>query len=178
MKPYCSKMEADLWKTRVSPVILKSLPVSLQQLENPVLQGRTGPSLLSRTALMNSIFWFMVDAPLSWLLRQPPTVFPGGFKYAHVMFPPKTVPCLTWQPHMGSVPAKNPNFRFSNFKACSTNCNKSQSAPFFLHISFWNNKNGRWFPDNHCCWWRKWHLTGSCKPCSAPSITFTGKRRC
>lgn len=106
--------------------------MSLQQLQGNDIQGRAGPSLLSSAVRMNSILWFITDAPLSRLLRQPPTVFLGAFmsEYTHVMFPPKSGPCITQQPHIGSVPANNPNFHLSNFKVCSIHCNKSQPAPF------------------------------------------------
>lgn len=110
--------------------------MSLQQLQGNDIQGRAGPSLLSSAVRMNSILWFITDAPLSRLLRQPPTVFLGAFmsEYTHVMFPPKSGPCITQQPHIGSVPANNPNFHLSNFKVCSIHCNKSQPAHKFTCI--------------------------------------------
>lgn len=92
----------------------------------PLMEWHPGASLWSRAVVMHSLLWFITDAPLSRLLRQPPAVLLGAFKseYAHVMFPPKPEPCLTQQPHIGSVPANNPNFHLPDFKVCSIHCNK------------------------------------------------------
>lgn len=77
--------------------------------------------------MMNSILWSITDAPLSRLLRQPPAVLLGGFKSEYTCDVSSKTTAL---PHIGSLPANNPNFHLSNFNVCSIHCNKSQPASF------------------------------------------------